>query len=223
MRNRTPGRAQPQRSQGQALASGAVSCPKQVNPPCGGDDVDHRCRRRAGCPGSRGPGRPGTEAGRVADPVVGPGPGRPDLPPPTGRRGYRRGRARRGGRLRGARGQPGARGYGCGRVPPRQSLARMVVPADVDRPVVGSDRGSSRGGRRGRAVEEAAPGGRAPWALAAAVCLSRVYLGAHFPLDVAAGAGLGVFIGGVLNLVVGVPGNSPSTARAGVETRRPSR
>jgi undecaprenyl-diphosphatase len=53
-----------------------------------------------------------------------------------------------------------------------------------------------------------------PWALAAAVCLSRVYLGAHFPLDVAAGAGLGVFLGGVLNLVVGVPGNSPSTARA---------
>ena len=53
-----------------------------------------------------------------------------------------------------------------------------------------------------------------PWALAAAVCLSRVYLGAHFPLDVAAGAGLGTFIGGVLNLVFGVPSNSPSTARA---------
>jgi membrane-associated phospholipid phosphatase len=53
-----------------------------------------------------------------------------------------------------------------------------------------------------------------PWALAAAVCLSRVYLGAHFPLDVAAGAGLGVFIGGVLNLVFGIPSNSPSTARA---------
>jgi membrane-associated phospholipid phosphatase len=53
-----------------------------------------------------------------------------------------------------------------------------------------------------------------PWALAAAVCLSRVYLGAHFPLDVAAGAGLGMFIGGALNLVFGVPGNSPGIARA---------
>ena len=53
------------------------------------------------------------------------------------------------------------------------------------------------------------------WALAAAVCLSRVYVGAHFPLDVAAGAaGLGLLIGGVLNLVFGVPSNSPATARA---------
>ena len=53
-----------------------------------------------------------------------------------------------------------------------------------------------------------------PWALAAAVCLSRMYLGAHFPLDVAAGAGVGLFIGGVLNLVFGVPSSSSSSSSA---------
>ena len=53
-----------------------------------------------------------------------------------------------------------------------------------------------------------------PWALAAAVCLSRAYLGAHFPLDVVAGAGLGILIGSVLNLVFGVPSISPSTPSA---------
>jgi len=54
-----------------------------------------------------------------------------------------------------------------------------------------------------------------PWAVAAAACLSRMYLCAHFPLDVVAGAGLGMVIGSVLNLVFGVPGTSPSTPRPG--------
>ncbi len=53
-----------------------------------------------------------------------------------------------------------------------------------------------------------------PWALAAAVCQSRAYLGAHFPLDVVAGAGLGILIGGVLNLMSGVPSIRSSTPRA---------
>ena len=55
-----------------------------------------------------------------------------------------------------------------------------------------------------------------PWALAAAVCLSRLYLGAHFPLDVIAGAGLGIFIGAVLNLMFGVPGRGPGPRAARV-------
>ena len=41
--------------------------------------------------------------------------------------------------------------------------------------------------------------------LALAVCVARVYLGAHNPLDVVAGAGLGLLLGGLLTLLVGVP------------------
>jgi undecaprenyl-diphosphatase len=44
-----------------------------------------------------------------------------------------------------------------------------------------------------------------PWAVVLLVMITRVYVGAHNPLDVIAGAGLGVAIGGLLNLAVGVP------------------
>ncbi len=44
-----------------------------------------------------------------------------------------------------------------------------------------------------------------PAAVALMVFLTRVYVGAHNPLDVVGGCGLGLFIGAVCNLAVGVP------------------
>ena len=44
-----------------------------------------------------------------------------------------------------------------------------------------------------------------PWVVAVLVMLTRVYVGAHNPLDVVCGAGLGVAIAGLLNLGFGVP------------------
>lgn len=53
-----------------------------------------------------------------------------------------------------------------------------------------------------------------PWALGAqSAC--HVCTSVRTSLDVIAGAGVGLFIGGVLNLVFGVPSASSSTARAG--------
>ncbi len=51
-------------------------------------------------------------------------------------------------------------------------------------------------GRRGRIVCAA---------LAAAVCLARVYSGAHLPLDVVGGAGIGLAVAGVVRFALGRP------------------
>jgi undecaprenyl-diphosphatase len=53
-----------------------------------------------------------------------------------------------------------------------------------------------------------------PWVLVALVMVGRVYVGAHGPLDVVCGAGLGVAIGSGINLVLGVPAPGPGETRS---------
>ena len=45
-----------------------------------------------------------------------------------------------------------------------------------------------------------------PWVILSLVLVARVYVGAHNPLDVVCGAGLGLVIAGSVNLLVKVPG-----------------
>jgi undecaprenyl-diphosphatase len=54
-----------------------------------------------------------------------------------------------------------------------------------------------------------------PWLFVAGVCVGRVYVGAHNPLDVVAGCGLGMVIGGVVSVVVHL---SPAGPRRPVRT-----
>jgi membrane-associated phospholipid phosphatase len=64
----------------------------------------------------------------------------------------------------------------------------------------------------------------APWGVVALVCIARVYLGAHNPLDVIGGAGLGIAIAGAWNLILGVPRTPPSVRphERAAEGARPS-
>jgi glycosyltransferase 2 family protein len=50
--------------------------------------------------------------------------------------------------------------------------------------------------------------------LAALVCVSRLYVGAHLPLDVVGGAALGWAAGSLVHLLLGAPGGQPSPERA---------
>lgn len=68
---------------------------------------------------------------------------------------------------------------------------------------------------------------RVAWALAAAVCLARMYVGAHLPLDVLGGAALGWAAGALVHLVIGAPQSRPPVGRVrkalrahGIEVRK---
>jgi glycosyltransferase 2 family protein len=53
------------------------------------------------------------------------------------------------------------------------------------------------------------------WGLAITVCLSRLYVGAHLPLDVVGAAAVGWAAGALVHLLLGAPGGRPSPARVG--------
>jgi len=58
-----------------------------------------------------------------------------------------------------------------------------------------------------------------PFALALLACRSRVDLGPHNPVDVVAGAGAGLLLGGPLTLLVGVPAHRPARRDRGSPAR----
>jgi undecaprenyl-diphosphatase len=61
---------------------------------------------------------------------------------------------------------------------------------------------------------------RVAWVLAALVCVARIYVGSHLPLDVLGGAALGWAAGALVLLVFGAPTGHPSLARVRAALQR---
>ena len=53
------------------------------------------------------------------------------------------------------------------------------------------------------------------WTLAIGVCIGRVYVGAHLPLDVVGGGAMGWAIGSLVHLALGSPGDHERVRRVG--------